>query len=162
MAHPVLPPMDEEVEANLVPLEPKKSNMHCFLCEYGTSQATQAKQLIAQVRTIIDESIGKRCLDDICDDVVEFYNGHIRQCVEGNPEWSKQSVEEHILRTETNMDVALELDKRSVTQILQRLREKMVDETTDELYMPNCQMYLKVSQHLQKLCTSMKSGAQHR
>lgn len=143
--------MDETEEMVLVPLEPKKSNEYCFLCEYGWSKGTQAKQLIAQVRTIIDESIGRRALDDICEDVVEFYDENVRRFVEGNPRWTRKSVEEHILRTETNMDVAVELDKRSVCQILQRLRDRMVEENSDELHMPNVSTYLRFSQHLQKL-----------
>lgn len=150
--------MMEAEEMVLKPLEPEKSNEYCFLCEYGWSSGTQAKALIAQIRTIIDESIGRRALSDICEDVVEFYNEHVRPFVEGNTAWTRKSVEEHILRTETNMDVAMELDKRSVCQVLQRLRERMVEESTDELHMPNVSTYLKFSQHLQKLCGPRQSG----
>ncbi len=96
---------------------------------------------------------------DICEDVVEFYDEHVRPFVEENRAWTRKSVEEHILRTETNMDVAMELDKRSVCQILQRLRERMVEENTEELHMPNVSTYLKFSQHLQKLCGARPSGS---
>jgi len=150
--------MMEAEEMVLKPLEPEKSNEYCFLCEYGWSSGTQAKALITQIRTIIDESIGRRALSDICEDVVEFYNEHVRPFVEENPAWTRKSVEEHILRTETNMDVAMELDKRSICQVLQRLRERMVEESTDELHMPNVSTYLKFSQHLQKLCGPRQSG----
>ena len=151
--------MMEAEEMVLKPLEPKKSDEYCFLCEYGWSSGTQAKQLIAQIRTIIDESIGRRALSDICEDVVEFYDEHVRPFVEENRAWTRKSVEEHILRTETNMDVAMELDKRSVCQIMQRLRDRMVEENTDELHMPNVSTYLKFSQHLQKLCGAKPSGS---
>lgn len=132
-------------------LEPKKSNEFCFLCEYGWSSGAQAKQLITQVRAIIDESIGRRLLCDIVEDVYEFYNENVRACVEDHPEWKRSEIERHILRTETNLDVALELDKRSICQILQKLRDSMVDEKTEELHMPNAISYLKFSQHLQKI-----------
>jgi hypothetical protein len=147
--------MLEEIGAEemvLKPLEPERSNEYCFLCEYGFSSGTQAKQLIAQVRSIIDESIGRRALSDICDDVVEFYNENVREFVEDHPVWTRKSVEEHLLRTETNLDIAMELDKRSVTQIMQWLREHMLESTTGDLHMPNVSTYLKFSQHLQKLC----------
>lgn len=159
MAEAVLPPADEEDEIQLKSLEPVKSNRFCFLCEYGFSTGTHAKQLIAQLQVIIDESIGKRSLSDVSEDVVEYYNENIRAHIDDNPAWTRQSVEEHILQhNASNMDVASELDKRSVCQILQRLRDKMVDEQ-DNLYMPNVTTYLKFSQHLQRLNGTKPPGA---
>lgn len=118
---------------------------------YGGSTDAAAKNMIQGVKNIIHEGVGKRSIHDVCDDVCEYYETEIRHHVDGQREWSADSVKRHILETETDMAVALELDLRSLVQCMQHLRDNMIDDTTNMLYAPHLTSYIKLSSHLHKI-----------
>ena len=138
-------------ELTLRPLEPPRSNAFCFMCTYGGSTEGAARDMIQGIKNIIHEGVGKRSIHDVCDDVLEYYEAEIRQHVEGNREWSIDSIKRHILETETDLAVALELDLRSLVQCMQHLRDNMIDDTTNMLYTPHLNSYIKLSAHLHKI-----------
>ena len=143
--------MEMEESLTLRPLEPPKNNSYCFMCMYGGSSEEAAKQKINGIKKILMEGIGKRSVYDVCDDIYEYYDEEIRQFVDGQPEWTRESIKKHVLETETDVAVALELDMRSIVQCMQHLRDHMIDDTTNMIYTPNLTSYLKLSTHLHKI-----------
>lgn len=121
------------------------------MCMYGGSTESAARDMIQGIKNIIHEGVGKRSIHDVCDDVYEYYESEIRLHVDGQREWSTDSIKRHILETETDLAVALELDLRSLVQCMQHLRDNMVDDTTNMLYAPHLNSYIKLSSHLHKI-----------
>ena len=146
--------MEMEESLTLRSLEPPKNNSFCFLCTYGGSTEEAAKEKILGIKKILLDGIGKRSVYDVCDDIFEYYEEEIRPFVDGTPAWTRTSIKRHILETETDVAVALELDLRSILQCMQHLRDNMIDDTTNMIYTPNLTSYLKLSTHLHKITNS--------
>lgn len=121
------------------------------MCMYGGSTESAARDMIQGIKNIIHEGVGKRSIHDVCDDVYEYYEAEIRLHVDGQREWTADSIKRHILETETDLAVALELDLRSLVQCMQHLRDNMIDDTTNMLYAPHLNSYIKLSSHLHKI-----------
>ena len=145
-------------ELTLRPLEPPRNNKFCFMCLYGGSTDGAARDMIQGVKNIIHEGVGKRSIHDVCDDVREYYDTEIRQHVDGQREWTTDSIKRHILETETDLAVALELDMRSIVQCMQHLRDNMIDDTTNMLYGPHLTSYIKLSSHLHRISGTSSKG----
>ena len=143
--------MEPEETVTLRPLEPPKKNSFCFMCTYGGSTDETAKSKIDGIKSLLLEGVGKRSIYDVCEDIYEYYQAEIRPYVDGQPHWSHESIKKHILETETDVAVALELDVRSIVQCLQHLRDHMIDDTTNMIYTPNLNSYIKLSSHLHKI-----------
>ena len=141
---------ESTAELSLMPMEPPRSNDFCFMCTYGLSDSSEAQSLIEGVRNLISESFHKRNVNDIVADVQAYYDQNIRQHIDNQPRWTQASIRRHILHTETDPAMATELDLRTLCQMMQHLRENMLDES-NQLYGPNVSTYLRVSSQLQKL-----------
>lgn len=144
----------EVEEINLRPLEPPRSTKFCFMCMYGGSANPAAKDLIQGIRIIIYEGVGTRSIYDVCRDVQTYYEDKIRENVEGKPKWTRASIKRHILETETDLTTAQKLDLRTIIQGMQFLRDNIVDDTTNQIHLPNLNSYLKLSSQLHKLTGS--------
>jgi ribosomal protein S13 len=124
------------------------------MCMYGGSTDPAARNMIQGIKNIIHEGIGKRSIHDVCEDIHEYYEREIRHHVDDQKEWTVESIKKHILETETDVAIAMELDMRSIVQCMQHLRDHMIDDTTNMLYGPHLNSYIKLSAHLHKIASS--------
>ncbi len=95
------PADDSEDEAKFrpCPLEVRHAPVleWCFLCNTAQTQAeVEANPRVVKLTTLLDSQYHRTAKDVLCDQAVRYYNKELRPFVENTPEWTKQSVWDHV------------------------------------------------------------------
>jgi len=163
----------EEDELHLRSLnKPSDNNDPCFMCLFGASTDPACVEVINTIKNIVFDQLNKKKFDLIVDDVYDYFmeKVHVKLDQYGNTideddeesddinyyTWSKKSIKRHFGECDNTIELAQIKDQKTVCQILEHLRNNMVDESNGQLYMPNLNAYAKMRVQLDKILSQTK------